>query len=354
MLPARVPDFRPAMLDELIAAGEVLWAASTVGEAHLISFFPTDSPLAPLPVDAQAGVAEASVVEPGELEDPSLDAIVRHVLVAQGPLTFRALTDGAARLTGPVAPTAREVAEALQRLGVAGEGDQRRSGLSPRRRAGRSGIGVRGQRPDALALAAAGEQPAGPVSSQRGPHGGPCGRGGPPGCGDRLRRRPRRALVGPGAERPEFHGASGVSGGIAARPLRSCDARHRAGGRCARRAYDAVPGAQGHGGRGRSGARHVRGGHGAGPVCPARDRGGPARLRPACGCVNARLPRRASRRRPRVPLRRRHFLARRGVGCGGRRPCGRFRRRGRAGRPAARGRWWSSPTACRCSGPRRV
>ncbi|WP_418980325.1 DEAD/DEAH box helicase [Adlercreutzia equolifaciens] len=121
VLPARVPDFRPAMLDELIAAGEVLWAASTVGEAHLISFFPTDSPLAPLPVDAQAGVAEASAVEPGELEDPSLDAIVRHVLVAQGPLTFRALTDGAAQLAGPVARTDREVAETLQRLVWKGE-----------------------------------------------------------------------------------------------------------------------------------------------------------------------------------------------------------------------------------------
>lgn len=121
VLPARVPDFRPAMLDELIAAGEVLWAASTVGEAHLISFFPTDSPLAPLPVDAQAGVAEASAAEPGELEDPSLDAIVRHVLVAQGPLTFRALTDGAAQLAGPVARTDREVAEALQRLVWKGE-----------------------------------------------------------------------------------------------------------------------------------------------------------------------------------------------------------------------------------------
>ena len=121
VLPARVPDFRPAMLDELIAAGEVLWAASTVGEAHLISFFPTDSPLAPLPVDAQAGVAEASAVEPGELEDPSLDAIVRHVLVAQGPLTFRALADGAAQLAGPVARTDREVAEALQRLVWKGE-----------------------------------------------------------------------------------------------------------------------------------------------------------------------------------------------------------------------------------------
>lgn len=121
VLPARVPDYRTAMLDELIAAGEVLWAASTVGEAHLISFFPTDSPLAPLPVDAQAGVAEASAVEPGELEDPSLDAIVRHVLVAQGPLTFRALTDGAAQLAGPVARTDREVAETLQRLVWKGE-----------------------------------------------------------------------------------------------------------------------------------------------------------------------------------------------------------------------------------------
>lgn len=121
VLPARVPDYRPAMLDELIAAGEVLWAASTVGEAYPISFFPTDSPLAPLPVDAQAGVAEASAAEPGELEDPSLDAIVRHVLVAQGPLTFRALTDGAAQLAGPAARTDREVAEALQRLVWKGE-----------------------------------------------------------------------------------------------------------------------------------------------------------------------------------------------------------------------------------------
>ena len=121
VLPARVPDYRPAMLDELIAAGEVLWAASTVGEAHPISVFPTDSPLAPLPVDAQAGVAEASAAEPGELEDPSLDAIVRHVLVAQGPLTFRALTDGAAQLAGPAARTDREVAEALQRLVWKGE-----------------------------------------------------------------------------------------------------------------------------------------------------------------------------------------------------------------------------------------
>lgn len=141
VLPVRVPDYRPAMLDELVASGEVLWAASTVGESRLVSFFPADSPLAPLPIDAQAQVAEVAVPEPGVgagarrtgfgtvdegsvdgetgagvLEDPSLDAIVRQVLAAQGPLTFRALADGAARLAGPLGPTDREVAEALQRL----------------------------------------------------------------------------------------------------------------------------------------------------------------------------------------------------------------------------------------------
>lgn len=121
VMPVRVPDYRPAMLDELIAAGEVLWTASIAGEAHLVSFFPTDSPLAPVSQDTQAGVAEVAVAEPGQddagaLEDPPLDVIVRHVLAAQGPLPFRALADGAARLTGPVAPTDREVAEALQRL----------------------------------------------------------------------------------------------------------------------------------------------------------------------------------------------------------------------------------------------
>ena len=46
---------------------------------------------------------------------------MRHVLVAQGPLTFRALTDGAAQLAGPVARTDREVAETLQRLVWKGE-----------------------------------------------------------------------------------------------------------------------------------------------------------------------------------------------------------------------------------------
>ncbi len=81
VLPARVVDYRPAMLDELIAAGEVVWqarpvsdAASRSGAARVkpgaddvpapgeIAFFPTDSALAPV-----AGEA----IAPGEPEAPT-------------------------------------------------------------------------------------------------------------------------------------------------------------------------------------------------------------------------------------------------------------------------------------------
>ncbi|WP_034514488.1 DEAD/DEAH box helicase [Actinomyces sp. oral taxon 170] len=80
VLPARVVDYRPAMLDELIASGEVVWWARPVGDAASrsgsarvrtgagdvpapgeIAFFPTDSALAPV-----AGEA----IAPGEPEAP--------------------------------------------------------------------------------------------------------------------------------------------------------------------------------------------------------------------------------------------------------------------------------------------
>ena len=80
VLPARVADYRPAMLDELIATGEVVWQARPVGDATSrsgaarvrsgaadfpapgeIAFFPTDSALAPVAREATA---------PGEPEAP--------------------------------------------------------------------------------------------------------------------------------------------------------------------------------------------------------------------------------------------------------------------------------------------
>ena len=81
VLPARVVDYRPAMLDELIASGEVVWRARPIGDAASrsgsarvrtgagdvpapgeIAFFPTDSALAPV-----AGEA----IAPGEPEAPA-------------------------------------------------------------------------------------------------------------------------------------------------------------------------------------------------------------------------------------------------------------------------------------------
>ena len=81
VLPARVVDYRPAMLDELIASGEVVWQARPIGDAASrsgsarertgagdvpapgeIAFFPTDSALAP--------VAEEAIA-PGEPEAPA-------------------------------------------------------------------------------------------------------------------------------------------------------------------------------------------------------------------------------------------------------------------------------------------
>ena len=196
VLPLRVPDYRPAMLDELIASGEVLWAASTMGEEHLVAFFPTDSPLAPLPIDEASGVAASLVPEPGEesrggkaptekdwaddaareagptaamegacprdCDDPApLAAVVRRVLVAQGPVTFRALVDETGRRMEPAVPAEREVAEALQRLVWAGAATNDGLGFP---RAG--GLAV-----PSAAASSAGQQPPSPrrrASSRRG------------------------------------------------------------------------------------------------------------------------------------------------------------------------------------------
>lgn len=123
VFPMRVPDYRPALLDELVASGEVLWAASTVADSRVIAFYPTDSPLAPLPVDREAGLASPMASEPGHSEEdaPSLDTAVLRALAGAGPMSFRLLADHVTRIAGTAPPTDREVAEALERLVWAGK-----------------------------------------------------------------------------------------------------------------------------------------------------------------------------------------------------------------------------------------
>lgn len=143
IFPARVPDFKPAMLDELVAAGEVVWeadgraprAASAPAARRpsgksdekasvlRVAFYPTDSPVAPFPWDPDFGPAEVAVGEPGaaQADCPTALKAVRHVLAERGPLPFRSLVDAVAALCAPASVTDRDVAEALEELVRRGE-----------------------------------------------------------------------------------------------------------------------------------------------------------------------------------------------------------------------------------------
>ena len=98
VLPARVVDYRPAMLDELIAAGEVIWQARPIGDAASrtgaarvrsgaadvpapgeIAFFPTDSALAPIAGEAIAlGEPEAAEGRETGVTEEELWRLVRE------------------------------------------------------------------------------------------------------------------------------------------------------------------------------------------------------------------------------------------------------------------------------------
>jgi len=98
VLPARVADYRPAMLDELIATGEVVWQARPVGDAASrsgaarvrsgaedvpapgeIAFFPTDSALAPVAGEAIApGEPEAAAGRETGVTEEELWRLVRE------------------------------------------------------------------------------------------------------------------------------------------------------------------------------------------------------------------------------------------------------------------------------------
>ena len=98
VLPARVADYRPAMLDELIAAGEVVWQTRPIGDAASrsdaarvrngaadvpapgeIAFFPTDSALAPVAGEAIApGEPEAAAGRETGVTEEELWRLVRE------------------------------------------------------------------------------------------------------------------------------------------------------------------------------------------------------------------------------------------------------------------------------------
>ncbi len=128
VLPARVARYRPAFLDELVAAGEVLWVGN---ERQQIAFFPTDSPLAPLPCNAFDAPDAASMPESQAPDSPpqqTLGHAIRHALAAFGPLTFSELVEALARQTPENAADQARVARTL--MGLAWAGQATNDGLS--------------------------------------------------------------------------------------------------------------------------------------------------------------------------------------------------------------------------------
>jgi ATP-dependent Lhr-like helicase len=85
VLPARVPDYEPAYLDELTASGEVVWAGhgSLPGTDGWVSLHTADS-------------ADLTLPEPGPLEHSDLGQAVLDALAPGGAWFFRQLADAVA------------------------------------------------------------------------------------------------------------------------------------------------------------------------------------------------------------------------------------------------------------------
>ena len=149
VLPARVPGYSPALLDELTSAGEVVWSGAGAlpgGDGWLV--------LAP------ADGAPLMLPEPGEVSMTPLHEAVLEVLGGGGALFFRMLSDRVAAVLGGSLPDDTEVAAAiwdlvwaglltndtLAPLRVALSGQQRRSAASARAAVPRPRPGGTGRR----------------------------------------------------------------------------------------------------------------------------------------------------------------------------------------------------------------
>ena len=109
VLPGRVPGYSPAMLDELTAAGEVVWAgAGTVGSG--------DGWLVLTPAES----APLLLPEPGELTMTPLHEAVLTALDGGGGLFFRMLSDRVAAVMGGHPPEDGELVTAMWDLVWAG------------------------------------------------------------------------------------------------------------------------------------------------------------------------------------------------------------------------------------------
>ena len=258
ILPGRVPGYQPAMLDELTAAGEVVWsgAGGLPGGDGWVALAPADT--APLLLPG-----------PGEITLTPLHEAVLAALDGGGGMFFRMLADRAAALL-----PRRRAGRGHRRRGRRGHlgpglgrADHQRHARRAAHRAGHGPAGG-GRRPGELA-------PARRAPPRRGASGCPEAGFRPPGDAvpDRAAHG-HRALVAGAARRPGRDPAAARAGPDAAGPARDPDPRRGRRGTGAGRLRRDLPGATGHGGRGPVPPRLLRGGTGRRAIRAAR-RGGP-------------------------------------------------------------------------------
>ena len=268
ILPGRVPGYQPAMLDELTAAGEVVWAGAggLPGGDGWVALAPADT--APLLLPG-----------PGEITMTPLHEAVLAALDGGGGMFFRMLADRAAALLPDGARgEATDAAAAAAIWDLVWAGRVTNDTLAALRTVLGTGRPVAGGGP-------AGQAP-GPARgcAARRPWPWP-GRFRPPGDAvpDRAAHG-HRALVAGAARRPGRDPAAARAGPDAAGPARDPDPRRGRRGTGAGRLRRDLPGAAGHGGRGPVPPRLLRGGTGRRAVRAAW-RGGPdaraGRERPA-------------------------------------------------------------------------
>ena len=145
VLPARVVDYRPAMLDELITAGEVIWQARPIGDAASrsdaarvrngaadvpapgeIAFFPTDSALAPVAREAIAlGEPEAAEGRETGVTEEELWRLVREGAATGRSFepVRRALVPAAGTRTAPPSRRVRSRRGRRRMMGIPSAGE---------------------------------------------------------------------------------------------------------------------------------------------------------------------------------------------------------------------------------------
>lgn len=123
IFPARVPGFRPALLDELLETEEVIWAAtSEEDKAAEAALYPSDSLFAPQPLStgAEPLPRATSVPTEGAAFTHPLTAEVCALLMKEGPVTFSTLVRLLQEASAEEAISAQAAIRALEEAAVKG------------------------------------------------------------------------------------------------------------------------------------------------------------------------------------------------------------------------------------------